>query len=283
MVNVTWHLAEEVWENRPGKRFSQVVCNDIRPGIYPNYIKYERNVETEKYIPILNSRGCITASWDGPMIVHGPIKFVNQVLRDYPSDYVFITDFKDNMRASDYMSKYPLGLFLNSDAYFTTYGMLRQNLINRNVFVRPNSAYKTFTGFELTLQNFEHEMSCLRQIQHVQDEEIFLIASAKDIQSEYRCFVIDGKVSSYSTYRWDNILDCRRDILPECLALAERVASYPYQLDNAYVVDVCMTDKGPKIVEFNSFSSSGVYACDLEKIVQDMNDLAVKEWNEDNI
>lgn len=281
MINITWLLSEEAWENQPGKRFSQVVCEDGRPGFYSNYIKYKRNVDEGRYVPITTSRGCITASYDGPIIVHGPIRFVNQMLKEHPAfHWVFVTDFKDNLRVSDYMSRFPLEWFLNSDVFFTPFGILKQKKPIHPVFIRPNSPFKIFTGFEVTPENFEQEMSSLVQIQNVQNDEMIMVSSSKDIQSEYRCVIVDGKVSAYSTYQWDDIHDVRRDILPDCLELAEKIAKYSYQLDNAYVVDVCMTESGPKIVEFNSFCSSGMYACDLEKVVSDMNDLALKEWAE---
>jgi hypothetical protein len=276
---IIWHVSEEVWADRPGDKFSTILkeMEDVRT------VEYKYNKDSDfrfKYQidSITNSSGAVYP-WMGPNIIHGPIRFVNEILRQV-DDAIVVTDFKDNLKVSDYMSLYPLEWFLNSDGYFTTYGILSKNLINSPVFIRPNSPFKTFTGLGMDLGNFKSEMSSLQQIQNVRPEEIILVASRKEIQSEYRCVVIDRKVVTYSEYRWDNILDIRRDILPECLALAERVAAYPYQLDDAYVVDVCMTEAGPRIVEFNSFSSSGMYACDLELIVEAMNGLARRIWNE---
>jgi ATP-grasp domain, R2K clade family 3 len=273
---VTWLIAPEAFQGKPGENLGHAIRAS--------------NQELHEFFYNEDDRAYISPDWDSaysrlksgyspPAIIHGPIKFVNQILLRYRG-LNYVTDFKNNLQCSDYMSRYPLYWFLNSDANFTTYGMLMQNNISRPIFIRPNSPYKIFTGLEMNLQNFKDEMSSLKQIQKVEDNEIVLIASPKKILSEFRCIVVDRKVVAYSEYRWDDILDVRCDILPECLDLAWRVAKYPYQLDTAYVVDVCMTEKGPRIVEFNSVCSSGLYACDLDAYVTAMNELSMMEYDE---
>ena len=46
--------------------------------------------------------------------------------------------------------------------------------------------------------------------------------------------------------------------------------------DPIFVVDVCATDDGPRLLELNSFSCSDLYGCDFEPIVD-----AVDELNAD--
>jgi hypothetical protein len=47
---------------------------------------------------------------------------------------------------------------------------------------------------------------------------------------------------------------------------------------SCYVVDIFLGEDGPKIGEFNSFASAGLYNCDMNKIVKEVSALAAKEW-----
>jgi len=56
------------------------------------------------------------------------------------------------------------------------------------------------------------------------------------------------------------------------------VAKANWQLDSCYVVDIFLGEDGPRIGEFNSFASSGLYNCDMDKIVNAVCNTAEKEW-----
>lgn len=225
----------------------------------------------------------------GPIVAYGPIKFIrkNCLGKGFiPGAF----GFKD-CTAIDYMSNYPLEWFLNRDCVIISWGMLKRLSIRdafnrfgdgKGIFLRPVSGYKTFTGFVVEAKNFAFELNTLPQISPLYPEDLIMIGPEKQIDAEFRYVIVDGKVISGSEYRWDNILDIRRDTLPICDELAKKVAEYPYQLDTVYVVDICWNrDKDEaKIVEFNSFASAGLYACDLEKVVRAVSESAEREWNE---
>jgi len=92
----------------------------------------------------------------------------------------------------------------------------------------------------------------------------------------------DKVVVAGSEYRWDDVL-VRRGTHPDCDALAWHIAKADWQLDTVYVVDICLTPDVwtkkdvPRIVEFNAFSSSGLYACDTYAIVTAVSAAAEKE------
>ena len=53
-----------------------------------------------------------------------------------------------------------------------------------------------------------------------------------------------------------------------------------YEPDTAWVIDIAMTkDMKCHLIELNSFSCSGLYACDLEPIVRCVSDAAQKEFD----
>jgi len=54
-----------------------------------------------------------------------------------------------------------------------------------------------------------------------------------------------------------------------------------WQPDIAYACDVGIVNGSPKIIELNSFSSSGFYACDISKIIHAIDRVAIMEYNGD--
>lgn len=201
------------------------------------------------------------------IVLRGPIQFVRWMHRTYPS-LEFVTNFKDDMFCHKYLSRYPKDWCLNSNGYWMPFGLIKQMKLDKPVFIRPDSPYKTFTGFTLAPKNFDIEIGSMVQINHVFDDELILVAENKIIDSEFRCVICNKEVIGFSEYRWDGILDIRADILPEVRELADKVAEFNYQIDDIYVVDIGMVDGEAKIIEFNSFCSSGLYACDMKNIVE---------------
>ncbi len=152
-------------------------------------------------------------------------------------------------------------------------------------FVRPNEVTKAFTGRVIDYKDFDHEINSLNKIEKIDDEMLIVMASPREILGEFRFIIADGEVVTGSEYRWDDKLDIRIDVDAECLALAKKVAKHPWQPDRVYVCDICLEvpwaqgcPPKPRIVEFNSFSCAGLYACDTRKIVDAVSRAANKEY-----
>lgn len=76
-----------------------------------------------------------------------------------------------------------------------------------------------------------------------------------DHKAEYRCFIVGGKVSSISTYT-----DYKAHPVPASIEeMARDFAADHASLAPGFVADFGMTDRGPVLVEMNSFSHSGRY------------------------
>lgn len=74
-------------------------------------------------------------------------------------------------------------------------------------------------------------------------------------KAEYRCFIVDGKVSSISTYT-----DYQAYPVPPMIEkLAIQFAADHAELAPGFVADFGMTNMGPALVELNDFSHSGRY------------------------
>lgn len=147
-----------------------------------------------------------------------------------------------------------------------------------DMFVRPVADNKAFTGTLMIREEFmgwqEHysniEPTDEYQLLH-RDTEI-MMCRPQNIMSEYRFFVIDGKVITGSLYQRGG-----KTIYEECID--EDVIGYVqkmidiYQPSVAFVIDVARVYGEMKIIEVNSIVSSGYYACDVMKIIQAIEDL----------
>lgn len=188
-------------------------------------------------------------------------------------------------QATSYMSNLPLDWFMNRDATMMTWKMFKHRAKeifytydSNELFIRPNSGFKTFAGQKISYGTIEHDISTLDQASGVMAETLILVNACQDIQGEFRFVIADREVIAGSEYRWDGKLDVRRDWPEECFTLAEKVAKQDWQVDVAYTCDVALTEEGPKLVELNGFSCAGLYACDLTKVVEGVSRAAYREW-----
>ncbi|ASV44292.1 hypothetical protein PBI_SCTP2_277 [Salicola phage SCTP-2] len=260
-----------------------------------NYIDYT----VEQYIPFQRYPENIPYyEYNGPVIVYGSIEFVNWYCNNYYMDNPFVPgcyyDIK-NFKTSYYVSKlipsmnYDIGknYFLNSDAIFVPFGMLKYNynvyfemFDTGKLFIRPDSGSKTFSGITIEYNDLEHELNTIMQLSSMMDHEWIMISSVKDIIDEYRYFIIDGQVIAQTQYMHKSNVYMDTITDDDCDQLAYLVANNSLQIDVAYVCDIAKLDDGScRIVEFNSICSSGFYSANIDNIVKSLSFCADKEDN----
>lgn len=213
------------------------------------------------------------------VITHGTVQFCSQIDKHYGAKWCPGTYFNRNVKSFSLFASHYGDLMLNSDFHVIPYAeFVRRRLKpGQRVFIKPDSGMKEFTGKVISHGDFDDEINSMDQIERVDGESLCVIAEAKRIDAEFRYVIADGKVVTGSEYRWDNVLDVRRDTLPVCDALARHVAEMEWQPDRVYVCDVALTNGEAKIVELNAFSSSGLYACDTYAIVKAVSATALSE------
>lgn len=215
-----------------------------------------------------------------PVVVHGCIQFI----RNFNNTFQGICPgpYQNENVKSFHKFAVPLRQYLlNQDYIILPFHTIRTQPCYSRFFVKPLSGLKQFTGKVITPDNFEETIQTITQYEKIDDDLLCVVSSVKDIKAEFRYVIADRKVVTGSEYRWDNVLDVRIDTLPECDKLAETIAGLDWQADYVYVCDIAMTEDGPKVIELNSFSSSGLYACDTRKIVKAVAEVAIKEYNGD--
>lgn len=142
-------------------------------------------------------------------------------------------------------------------------------------FIRPCEDMKAFAGAIYDRAAFNEFKAGIMAIggewTTIPQETKFQIATIKQIWSEYRCMMVNGKYVTGSRYRTAGRADYSPDVGKMIIDYAEDCAT-EWNPADAYALDIAHTPKGLKIIEVNSISSAGFYACDMDKFVVAIND-----------
>lgn len=139
-----------------------------------------------------------------------------------------------------------------------------------SVFARPCEDTKFFSGTVFERGNLKfwlNEVMKGTDKESLNAETRIIIAPIKKILAEYRLFVVDSKIVTGSMYKVRDQVIYGEYVDPIALSFAESMISN-WEPDRAYVLDIAITDEGPKIIEVNNINSSGFYLCDMDKIVE---------------
>ncbi len=101
------------------------------------------------------------------------------------------------------------------------------------------------------------------------DTELMLTAPAR-IQKEWRIWVVADQVVTYSLYKEGTRVIYRPEIDEDALTFAKDLVAANPGYATAYVLDICRTDAGLRMLETNCINAAGFYAADLLKLVAAM-------------
>ena len=159
---------------------------------------------------------------------------------------------------------------LNADVEFIRLDdLLTRGIPVHPFFVRPAIDQKAFAGGVVEGQDMSPVYRGRRGRVREQPDDLLLAVSplVEGIVAEYRFVVLDGVVRLGSRYRHDNRLAPSAVVPGDVLAQAQRLARgwLPCRFT---VMDVAVLSDGtPRIVEFNSVHSAGLYDIDPEAFV----------------
>ena len=161
---------------------------------------------------------------------------------------------------------------LNWDAEITTLGELEKKDYTEDtlLFIRPCSDLKTFSGqvirwgaYKKWLKEIDYGIPELKQAE-------ILVGETFGIASEWRLFIVDGKVSSGSRYRTYHRLDKSPYVPERVIKYAEKISA-TWTPAPVFSLDIAESGEEELYVnEIGCFHSSGFYCSDIKKIVQDV-------------
>src|SRR5262249_40857848 len=108
---------------------------------------------------------------------------------------------------------------------------------------------------------------------------LIVVARAKKLTREWRLIVANGKVITGSQYRDADEHQETPGYPEEVLAFATTVLnSVSWRPAPMFIMDICDSEDGLRLLELNSFGCSGHYLADLRIIVEIASDLASSAW-----
>ena len=143
-------------------------------------------------------------------------------------------------------------------------------------FIRPDSGMKPFAGQVV-------DLSDLSILEGLHPETLILSAYVKQVDKEWRFVVCDRNVITGCQYMQEGKYTNQSN--PEELArvqewLSKVLTKVSWQPDLIYTIDVCESKEELFVLELNSFSCSNFYNCDLSKMVEAANRVAISDWKE---
>ncbi len=207
---------------------------------------------------------------DVPVVVYGSCGMIRAARKTSLARGIF--DNEEGFKLETWKGKYGDAL-LNHDAISSSLqGFFDEHmLIGNKFFVRSDDDEKTIIGHITDYDTFTKDMLG----RGMNPEQRIIVSPCKAIYREYRCFVVDGKVVSGSSYggqgnKLDNNYYASDFTLEDAVRFANQMAAL-YTPHRVFVMDVCDSEDGPKIVELNGFNSSGFYDTDIPKIMDAVN------------
>lgn len=270
---ITWLLEKDLWpeENQ-----------EMKKAVKENGLNW-REVE---YIPFTNQDYSNIQGENEICVFHGSLLLAKKLRPYVRGVFCDLAQFE----CTNYYNY--LGEFLlNYDYIMFPFGELKRNkqrifdLIlpntpdcHKQLFVRPSSGNKLFTGQVISFDDFDTDFKLLN-FYDVDNNAIIVISTVKRIIKEWRVVICDGNPIACSLYKENNKLVSREEWPIKVINFANTLSKI-WEPEETYTMDIAETEqqneKTYSLIEINSFSCSGLYNCNKAKIVYEVSKLLEK-------
>ncbi len=108
---------------------------------------------------------------------------------------------------------------------------------------------------------------------------LVVVSTAKEIDREWRLVVADDEIVASSQVRVDGAISVSEGCPEKVLEFGRSMlADICWRPDPVFMLDVCEARGRLRLLELNSFSCSGLYACDLRDVVRAVSKVAERAW-----
>lgn len=128
------------------------------------------------------------------------------------------------------------------------------------VFIRPTDDSKAFTGHVVS----KDDPDICTWIDRYGE---VIVSSVKEIDAEWRFFIVDKKVITGCQYHKNGRLCVDKSYPKEAIETIEKAIDI-WTPHDIFVMDIGLCDNQYKIVEVGCFNAAGFYQCDTWKIVE---------------
>ncbi|AKG23038.1 ATP-grasp domain-containing protein [Calothrix sp. 336/3] len=139
------------------------------------------------------------------------------------------------------------------------------------MFVRPIHDSKHFSGRVFNQEDFVtwQRSICESTMNHntsLTPQTKIQLSRPISIYAEYRFWIVGDEIVTQSLYKRGGQVYYHRDV-DEPIASFARARVNEWAPHEAFVIDICNSELGVKIVEINTINSSGFYAADVQRLV----------------
>jgi hypothetical protein len=142
-------------------------------------------------------------------------------------------------------------------------------------FCRPTKDTKVFTGKVFDMQQWREfvwfALNCGHTTILDKDTEI-QVSTVKKIQQEIRFWIVRGEIVTASQYRLGNRVVLNDVIDKAAYDYCKKMIEI-YQLNDAFVMDICLTNGEYKIVECGCINCAGFYKADMQKLLMKLEEV----------
>lgn len=178
-------------------------------------------------------------------------------------------------------------LMLNHDAVVSRFEDAK--IIGGHAFMRPIEDSKVFAGKVFTSLELEQWQESLLKLKEdfgttMNGDTLVQVCPVKEIYAEYRFWIVDQEVVTASQYKLGDEIVYKPEttidkhvyqFVSEILHMKNGKAADIYAITghrgwrphDAWVLDVCETPEGMKVVEINTLNSCGYYAANMTSLV----------------
>jgi hypothetical protein len=136
-----------------------------------------------------------------------------------------------------------------------------------SIFVRPDSPLKPFSG--RVLRRDQISLAALDHGFYYDDPDIqVVVAPVQRIKAEWRFVIVETRVVTGSGYIADGRLATLDRADQQIWRFASETAEQLPPPETVYVMDICESEFGLRLLELNPFSGADLYACDGNEIIR---------------
>jgi len=208
-----------------------------------------------------------------PTIFYGATKWIERIQEK--GSWAPGTFFNPSSVCSVWMPIYG-DMVLNNDGVFARLGseetvdIAKELSCDGLVFVRPDRDNKAFNGQLIR----EEDILVFSGKVHGTDldGEPIMISSPRNIEREWRLWIVDNQVVSGSQYRKRSRLDVSAGYPEDLIGITKNLCDL-YSPSRVFVMDIGLHYGDYKVIELGCFNSAGFYAANIESIIGAVSDV----------